>query len=70
MVPNSVAVADFNNDGHLDMATANLGGDISVLLNNGDGTFAPPLNSPAGVIPEYLVAGDFNGDGMVAPWCS
>jgi hypothetical protein len=62
-VPNSVAVADFNHDGHLDLATANLGGDVSVLLNNGDGTFAPPLNIRTGRIPEFLVAGDFNGDG-------
>ena len=30
--------ADFNNDGNLDLATAN-----NVVLANGDGTFQPPV---------------------------
>ena len=38
--PQAVVAADFNNDGHLDLATANAGGNtVSVLLGNADGTF-------------------------------
>jgi type II secretory pathway component GspD/PulD (secretin) len=53
--PSAVAVADFNGDGHLDMAVANqTDGTISILQGNGDGTFvipatscaAPPTNFP------------------------
>jgi len=37
--PGSVAVGDFDNDGKLDLATANQGSwDVSVLLGNGDGS--------------------------------
>src|SRR5437867_12587580 len=65
--PLGVVAADYNGDGYLDLATVNYEDQsVSVLLNNGDGTFAPPLNSPAGLLPEVLVAGDFNGDGNLA----
>ena len=38
--PHSVTVGDFNGDGHLDLATANVGADsVSILLGQGDGTF-------------------------------
>src|SRR5262249_29715008 len=38
--PIGMVTADFNNDGLADVATANTAsGDVSVLLNNGDGTF-------------------------------
>jgi hypothetical protein len=44
-----IAVADFNGDGHLDLAVANqLTNNVSVLLGNGDGTFQPAVNYPAG----------------------
>src|SRR5580765_4905371 len=44
--PNSVAVGDFNNDGHPDIVVANDKasiGTVSVLINRGDGTFAKPV---------------------------
>jgi len=63
-VPISVAAADFNLDGNLDLAVANYGSNtISVLLGNGDGTFRPPLNTPAVFRPTFVIAGDLNGDG-------
>jgi len=35
-----------------------------VLLGNGDGTFAAPLNPAAGTDPCFIAVGDFNGDGL------
>ena len=61
---------DFNNDGKPDLATANeLGGsqELSVLLNNGNGTFAAAVNYTAGNLPGFnmpqcLISNDFNND--------
>jgi hypothetical protein len=63
-VPASVVIADFNNDGNLDLAVSDLGANqISILLGKGDGSFHPARNfsvpSCAG-----LTVGDFNGDGI------
>ena len=62
----AVAMADFNNDGDLDVATSNgYSETVSVLLGNGDGTFQPGKES-AGIWNGYaLVAGDFDNDGAV-----
>ena len=67
--PVSVTRADFNHDGKLDLALADVNtssfgpGRVSVLLGNGDGTFAAPLPLQAGIRAEALATGDFNGDG-------
>ena len=64
-VPESVAVADFNGDGILDLATSNSGSNtISVLLGRGNGTFSAPLNPAAGTNPIFTAVADFNGDGV------
>lgn len=58
--------ADFNGDGKLDLAASganNSGSYVSVLLNNGSGTFSAPINSSVGPSPIYLTVGDFNHDG-------
>jgi hypothetical protein len=58
---NTVLTADFNGDGIPDLVI--LGGGISVLLGNGDGTFtAAP--SPSAFLPGAIAVGDFNGDGI------
>ena len=74
LVPVSIAVGDFNGDGKADLTTADTGilpppgeSDASILLGNGDGTFASASNTPAatlGVSPDEVVTGDFNGAGV------
>jgi FG-GAP-like repeat len=69
----SVAAADFDGDGNLDLAIyyyLSSAGQLSILRGNGDGTFQAPLTlaglsnySPYGIPP--LLTGDFNGDGHV-----
>jgi LPXTG-motif cell wall-anchored protein len=65
--PDSVVIADFNGDGKLDLATANQGGGVSVLLGDGasDPHFAEVAGSPFPVAgtPYVVATGDFNGDG-------
>src|SRR6202022_4300079 len=63
--PVSVAVAEFNGDGWLDLALANWGtNDISVLMGNGDGTFQIARTFAVGSLPFSIAVGDFNGDGF------
>jgi uncharacterized protein (DUF2141 family) len=60
----SVAIADLNGDGKLDLAIADQGdGNVSVLLNAGDGTFLPQSIYSVGNSPQSIVAVDVNGDG-------
>jgi len=65
--PTSVFIGDLNGDGHLDLATADSstypGSTVSVLLNNGDGTFAAPDTYPLDHDPTEIIGGDLDGDG-------
>ncbi len=64
--PFSVAAGDFNGDGKVDLAVANEGSNsVSVLLGNGDGTFAAAQNFATGVNPWSVAVSDFNGDGKL-----
>jgi hypothetical protein len=58
-----IALADFNDDGNLDVAVESQG--VSVLLGKGDGTLGAPTLYAAGVSPGSLAVGDFNGDGKL-----
>ena len=40
-------------------------GTVSVVLNNGDGTFAASSNVPAGIEPDSIAAADLDGDGDI-----
>ena len=60
--PGSIALADFNGDGILDMAVANAGANtLTILLGKGDGTFTATASSPqTGADPSFVTVGDFN----------
>jgi hypothetical protein len=65
--PLAVTVADFNLDGHPDLAIANFGMDqatssMVVLLNKGDGTFAAPVPFTVGNGPAAIVAADLDNN--------
>ncbi len=59
----AVAVADFDDDGALDLAVTN-DVDISILMGAGDGTFAPEQRFAVDGYPWSIVADDLNADGI------
>ncbi len=61
-----MTVADFNGDGEADLGiTKANSNDVTILLGNGAGGFAPAAGSPikTGELPGPLAPGDFNRDG-------
>lgn len=59
-----LAVGDVNNDGYDDIAVTNGSSNIvSILVSNGDGTFAPQVTYPTGAYANYATIEDLNGDG-------
>ena len=76
--PSGLATPDVDGDGDEDLAVANslsedpdtlLAGNVTVLLNNGDGAFEagqsiePPAPPSSRVAPVFLTASDLDGDG-------
>jgi hypothetical protein len=70
-ISRDVTVGDFNGDGRADLAVSNgsLGppltrlANVSVLLGNGAGNFAPAAVFAVEWMPLSIIAGDFNADG-------
>jgi hypothetical protein len=61
--PTSIATADFNHDGKLDLAVSTDFSGVEVLLGNGDGTFQPAVGYNVAVYAASLAITDFNNDG-------
>lgn len=66
----SLAAADFNGDGNIDIAATNSGanilgqvGDVSILIGDGTGNFGAATNYTTGVYPSDVVVSDVNLDG-------
>ena len=64
--PMSVAVADVNEDGKLDILTANIGSStVSVRLGDGAGGFSGATDVAVGFAPIGMTVADVNGDGKL-----
>ncbi|NLE39942.1 MAG: hypothetical protein GX621_18135, partial [Pirellulaceae bacterium] len=62
--PAGVALADLNNDGRIDIVTANEGADtVAVLINRENGVFNTPVSFAAGDGPSAVAIADLDGDG-------
>ena len=62
---NSIAKADFNGDGKLDLAVAIYSAStsaVAVLINDGRGGYLPAIIVATGNTPYYVATGDVNGD--------
>ncbi|MFA6134144.1 MAG: FG-GAP-like repeat-containing protein, partial [Phycisphaerae bacterium] len=63
----SIAAGDFNGDGKTDLAVASASNYVSVLVSNGNGTFADPVVFDVGNVkkrqPAAVLVADFNNDG-------
>lgn len=61
-----IALADFNGDGHLDVAVTDGGegtkGNVMVFFGTGRGTLGKPMLYPLKNTPSAIAAGDLNGD--------
>src|SRR5882724_12096657 len=64
--PAQLIVADFNGDHIPDLATVNNSANtVSILINNGNGTFRPHVDFATGPSPVDVAAVDWNKDGKM-----
>lgn len=61
----NIAAADFNQDGHADMAVVNTESDfVSIRFGDGNGAFSSATNIVTGAGTHGIAAGDLNGDSL------
>lgn len=61
--PTAVVAADFDEDGHLDLAIADRGTDaVWMLFGDGDGNLTPPVPHMTLDAPRVMFTGDFDGN--------
>ena len=66
VTPYGMFVADFNNDGKLDVVVSYQSSPVmAVFLGNGDGTFQAPVTTAQSDSSWPVAIGDFNGDGKL-----
>ncbi|MFH1374188.1 MAG: FG-GAP-like repeat-containing protein, partial [bacterium] len=64
--PTALVVADFNNDGHVDVTSkGDYPGNVVVVFGDGRGQFGPGTNYPATFNFALMDAGDLDGDGDI-----
>lgn len=69
--PSSVAAADFNGDGKLDLVSANTTANtISIFTNNGSGFFVSNISYATFIGPQAVIATDVNRDGAMDLVCA
>ena len=62
--PHTLAAGDFNADGAVDLALADLyGNSLGILVSDGLGDFSATPEISAGERPRSVAVADFNGDG-------
>lgn len=59
----SLAAADLDSDGSLDLVVGGSGGEVAILVGRGDGTFAPAVRFDATTFSRALALADLNRDG-------
>jgi hypothetical protein len=67
-VTGPIAVGDFNGDGRPDLVVSQnsgLSSTLSFYRGLGDGTFSPAVTTASNFPLQYLIVGDFNGDGKL-----
>jgi hypothetical protein len=63
--PDSAVAADFDQDGHLDLAVSDGVSALLIYIGNGDGTFTTAGSVTTGYGPWSVAYGDFNQDSVV-----
>lgn len=68
-MPWEARAADFNSDGHPDIAVSHFAGvgresDVGILFGSANGTLEPQVRFHAGTSPSGIAIGDYQGDGL------